>query len=37
MKLISTKLAKLVSLEQSIHKPKGMCGGGLLKLAVISE
>ena len=33
MELISTKLTNLVSLEQSNHKPKGMCGGGLLKVA----
>ncbi len=29
MKPISTKLTNLVSLEQSNHKPMGMCGGGL--------
>ena len=29
MKLISTKLTNLVSLEQSHHKPVGMYGGGL--------
>ena len=35
--LISNKLTNLVSLEQPNHKPKGMCGGGLLKLAVRSQ
>ncbi len=34
MKLISTKLTNLVSLEQSYHKPMLMYGGGLLKLTV---
>ena len=34
MKLISTKLTNLVSLEQSNHKPIGRYGGGLLKLAL---
>ncbi len=31
MKLISTDLTNLVSLEQSHHKPTGMYGGGPLK------
>ena len=31
MKLISTKLTNLVSLEQSHHNPMGMYGGGPLK------
>ncbi len=30
VKFISTKLTKLVSLEQSHHKPMGMYGGVLL-------